>query len=58
MRGRGLRERLDERARARYETAGVEIRRYLYQVPHMAVRGGDTLCTSVVGFLERVDCAG
>jgi SAM-dependent methyltransferase len=51
----GLRliEPLDERVHARYEMAAVDIRRNPYQTPHMAVRDGDTVFTSVVAFLER-----
>jgi SAM-dependent methyltransferase len=56
----GLRlvEPLDERVHARYEMAAVDIRRNPYQTPHMAVRDGDTVFTSVVVFLERVPYAG
>jgi SAM-dependent methyltransferase len=52
----GLRlvEPLDERVHARYEMAAVDIRRNPYQTPHMAVRDGDTVFTSVVAFLERI----
>jgi len=51
----GLRlvEPLDERVHARYEMAAVDIQRNPYQTPHMAVRDGDTVFTSVVAFLER-----
>jgi SAM-dependent methyltransferase len=50
----GLRliEPLDERVHARYEMAAVDILRNPYQTPHMAVRDGDTVFTSVVAFLE------
>jgi SAM-dependent methyltransferase len=53
----GLRliEPLDERVHARYEMAAVDILRNPYQTPHMAVRDGDTVFTSVVAFLERRD---
>jgi hypothetical protein len=56
----GLRlvEPLDERVHARYEMAAVDIRRNPYQTPHMAVRDGDTVFTSVIAFLERVPKAG
>ena len=52
----GLRlvEPLDDRVHARYEMAAVDIRRNPYQTPHMAVRDGDTVFTSVVAFMERV----
>jgi SAM-dependent methyltransferase len=50
-------EPLDERVHARYEMAAVDIRRNPYQTPHMAVRDGDTVFTSVVAFLERVNGA-
>jgi SAM-dependent methyltransferase len=52
----GLRpvEPLDDRLHARYEMAAVDIRKNPYQTPHMAVRDGETVFTSVVVFLERV----
>ena len=52
----GLRliEPLDERVHARYEMAAVDIQKNPYQTPHMAVRDGDTVFTSVVAFLERL----
>ena len=52
----GLRlvEPLDERVHARYDLAAVDIQRNPYQTPHMAVRDGDTVFTSVVAFLERL----
>jgi SAM-dependent methyltransferase len=56
--GLRLMEPLDERVHARYEMAAVDIRRNPYQTPHMAVRDGDTVFTSVIGFLERVPKAG
>jgi len=51
----GLRlvEPLDDRVHARYEMAAVDIRRNPYQTPHMAVRDGNTVFTSVMVFLER-----
>ena len=53
----GLRlvEPLDDRVHARYEMAAIDIRRNPYQTPHMAVRDGDTIFTSVVVFLERAE---
>ena len=56
----GLRlvEPLDDRVHARYEMAAVNIRKNPFQTPHMAVRDGDTVFTSVVAFLERVSNAG
>ena len=56
----GLRlvEPLDDRVHARYEMAAVDIRKNPYQTPHMAVRDGDTVFTSVVAFLERVGAGG
>jgi len=52
----GLRpvEALDDRLHERYEMAAVDIRKNPYQTPHMAVRDGETVFTSVVVFLERV----
>jgi SAM-dependent methyltransferase len=52
----GLRliEPLDERVHARYEMAAVDIQKNPYQTPHMAVRDGDTVFTSVIAFLERL----
>lgn len=52
----GLRlvEPLDEGVHRRYEMSAVDLRRNPFQTPHMAVRDGDTVFTSVFVFLERV----
>jgi SAM-dependent methyltransferase len=44
---------IDERVYARYDITPVDIERNPYQTPHMAVRIGDTVFTSVIAFLER-----
>ncbi len=46
-------EPLDEAVHHRYEMAAVDIRKNPFQTPHMAVRDGDSVFTSVVAFLER-----
>jgi SAM-dependent methyltransferase len=51
----GLRlvEPLDEQVHRRYEMSAVDLRRNPFQTPHMAVRDGDTVFTSVFVFLEK-----
>ncbi|MEW5983810.1 MAG: methyltransferase domain-containing protein [Acidobacteriota bacterium] len=51
--GARLIEPVDEGVHRRYELAPVDLRRNPFQTPHMAVRDGDTVFTSVVAFLER-----
>lgn len=48
---------VDEGVHTRYEMAAVDIRRNPFQTPHMAVRDGDTVFTSVVAFLEKAGAA-
>jgi SAM-dependent methyltransferase len=50
-------EPVDEAVHRRYEMAAVDMRKNPFQTPHMAVRDGDTVFTSVVAFLERCDSA-
>lgn len=45
---------IDERVYARYEAEPVDLRRNRFQTPHMVVRDGDAVFTSVMTFLERV----
>ena len=42
---------IDERVHARYEIDAVDIVRNPFQTPHMAVKIGDTVFTSVIAFL-------
>jgi hypothetical protein len=45
---------VDERVYARYEAEPVDLRRNRFQTPHMVVRDGEAVFTSVMAFLERV----
>ena len=45
---------IDERVHQRYEMAAVDIQRNPYQTPHMLVKDGDTVFTSVIVFLEKL----
>jgi SAM-dependent methyltransferase len=45
---------IDERVYRRYEVAAIDLQKNPFQTPHMAVRDGETVFTSVVVFLERV----
>ena len=45
---------IDERVHQRYEIEAVDIVRNPFQTPHMAVRVGETVFTSVIAFLEKV----
>jgi len=47
-------EPIDERVYDRYEHAIVDLRRNPHQTPHMVVRDGDTVFTSVMAFLEKL----
>jgi SAM-dependent methyltransferase len=47
-------EPIDERVYQRYEYVAVDLRRNPHQTPHMVVRDGDTVFTSVMVFLERI----
>lgn len=47
-------EPIDERVYQRYEYAAVDVRRNPHQTPHMVVRDGDTVFTSVMAFLEKI----
>jgi SAM-dependent methyltransferase len=46
-------EPVDERVYHRYQVQPVDLRRNRYQTPHMAVRDGDTVFTSVMMFFTR-----
>ena len=46
-------EPLDEAVHRRYEIAAVDLHRNPFQTPHMAVRDGQTVFTSVMIFLEK-----
>ena len=50
----GLVEPIDEKVYQRYEYVAVDLRRNPHQTPHMVVRDGDTVFTSVMAFLNRV----
>jgi SAM-dependent methyltransferase len=52
--GLAMIEPLDDRVHRRYEMSAVDLQKNPYQTPHMAVRDGETVFTSVVAFLERV----
>jgi len=45
---------VDERVYDRYDCAAVDLRRNPHQTPHMVVRDGDTVFTSVMAFLEKL----
>ena len=47
-------EPIDEKVYDRYEYVAVDLRRNPHQTPHMVVRDGDTVFTSVMAFLEKV----
>jgi len=49
---------IDERVYARYDVRPVDVRHNPYQTPHMVVRDGDSVFTSVIVFLERVEGEG
>ena len=49
---------IDERVYARYDIRPVDVRHNPYQTPHMVVRDGDSVFTSVIVFLERVEGEG
>jgi SAM-dependent methyltransferase len=44
---------IDEQVYQRYEYVAVDLRRNPHQTPHMVVRDGDTVFTSVMAFLEK-----
>lgn len=46
-------EPIDERVYQRYEYVAVDLRRNPHQTPHMVVRDGDTVFTSVMAFFEK-----
>ena len=52
----GLRlvEPIDERVYDRYQYSAVDLQRNRHQTPHMVVRDGDTVITSVMVFLTKV----
>lgn len=49
---------IDERVYARYDVRPVDVRHNPFQTPHMVVRDGDSVFTSVIVFLERVEGEG
>ena len=51
--GLQLAEPIDEAVHRRYEIAAVDLHRNPFQTPHMAVRDGDTVFTSVMLFLVK-----
>jgi len=51
--GLQLVEPVDERVHRRYEMAAVDLQKNPFQTPHMAVRDGGTVFTSVVAFLNK-----
>jgi hypothetical protein len=51
--GLQLVEPLDEAVHRRYEMATVDLHLNPFQTPHMAVRDGDTIFTSVMLFLAK-----
>jgi SAM-dependent methyltransferase len=55
--GLQLVEPLDEAVHRRYEMAAVDLHLNPFQTPHMAVRDGDTVFTSVMLFLAK-ECVG
>jgi len=55
--GLQLVEPLDEAVHRRYEIAAVDLHRNPFQTPHMAVRDGNTVFTSVMMFLTKAAAA-
>ncbi len=51
--GLQLAEPIDEAVHRRYEIAAVDLQRNPFQTPHMAVRDGDTVFTSLMLFLVK-----
>jgi hypothetical protein len=51
--GLHLVEPLDEAVHRRYEMASVDLHLNPFQTPHMAVRDGETVFTSVMMFLSK-----
>lgn len=47
-------EPIDEKVYQRYEYVAVDLQRNPHQTPHMVVRDGETVFTSVMAFLERI----
>jgi SAM-dependent methyltransferase len=47
-------EPIDEKVYQRYEYVAVDLQRNPHQTPHMVVRDGQTVFTSVMAFLERI----
>jgi SAM-dependent methyltransferase len=45
---------IDEKVYDRYEYVAVDLRRNPHQTPHMVVRDGETVFTSVMAFLEKI----